>query len=104
MRCLKQVGTLLSWVKPCTTDREPGEVEETIRIKEQPRNENDVEPQTTIAANWKRQTQLRPPDQVFVNVSGGPYQPKNFTELRKKQKETKNKNKKIISNSMVRTF
>ena len=73
MRCLNQVGTLLSWVKPCNSDTEPDEVEETIRIKEQARNENDVELLTTIAANWKRQTQLRPPDQVFVNVSGGPY-------------------------------
>ena len=24
-------GTLLSWVKPCTSDTEPGVVEETIR-------------------------------------------------------------------------
>ena len=29
-------GTLLSWVKPCTSDTEPGVVEETVRIKEQP--------------------------------------------------------------------
>ena len=29
-------GTLLSWVKPCSSDTEPGVVEETIRIKEQP--------------------------------------------------------------------
>ena len=29
-------GTLLSWVKPCTSDTEPGVVDETIRIKEQP--------------------------------------------------------------------
>ena len=29
-------GTLLSWVKPCTVDTEPGVVEKTIRIKEQP--------------------------------------------------------------------
>ena len=28
--------TLLSWVKLCTSDTEPGVVEETIRIKEQP--------------------------------------------------------------------
>ena len=28
-------GTLLSWVKRCTSDPEPGVVEETIRIKEQ---------------------------------------------------------------------
>ena len=31
-------GTRLSWVKPCTSDTEPGVVEETIRIKEQPAN------------------------------------------------------------------
>ena len=30
--------TRLSWVKPCTSDTEPGVVEETIRIKEQPGN------------------------------------------------------------------
>ena len=30
--------TLLSWVKPCTSDTGPGVVEETIRIKEQPGN------------------------------------------------------------------
>ena len=29
-------GTVLSWVKPCTSDTEPCVVEETIRIKEQP--------------------------------------------------------------------
>ena len=32
----KKQGTLLSWVKPCTSGTEPGVVEETIRIKEQP--------------------------------------------------------------------
>ena len=41
-------GTLLSWVKPCTSDPEPGVGEETIRIKKQPGNENDLEPSTTI--------------------------------------------------------
>ena len=45
-------GTLLSWVKPCTSDPEPGVVEETIRIKEQPGNENDLEPSTTIAGKY----------------------------------------------------
>ena len=45
-------GTLLSWVKPCTSDTEPGVVEERIRIKEQPRNENDLEPSTTIAGKY----------------------------------------------------
>ena len=30
------------WVKLCTSDREPGVVEETIRIKEQPGNEIKV--------------------------------------------------------------
>ena len=29
-------GTLSSWVKLCTSDTEPGVVEETIRVKEQP--------------------------------------------------------------------
>ena len=29
-----QQGTLLSWVKPCTSDPEPGVVEETIRIQQ----------------------------------------------------------------------
>ena len=33
-------GTLLSWVKPCTSDTEPGVVEETIRIKERPESNN----------------------------------------------------------------
>ena len=28
-------GILLSWVKPCTSDPEPGVLEETIQIKEQ---------------------------------------------------------------------
>ena len=42
-------GTLLSWVKRCASDPEPAAVEETIRIKEQPGNENDLEPPTTIA-------------------------------------------------------
>ena len=42
-------GILLSWVKPCISDTEPGVVEETIPIKEQPGNENDLEPSTTIA-------------------------------------------------------
>ena len=41
-------GTLLLWAKQCTSDSEPGVVEETIRIKDQPRNENDLEPSTTI--------------------------------------------------------
>ena len=71
-------GTLLLWVKPCTSDTYPGVVDETIRIKEQPGNENDLEPPTTIAGKTK--TQLRPPDQVFVNVSGSPYKPKNVKD------------------------
>ena len=40
-------GTLLSRVKPCTSDPESGVVEETIRSKEQPGN--DLEPSTSIA-------------------------------------------------------
>ena len=72
-------GTLLSWVKRCTSDPEPGVVEETIRIKEQPGNEKDLEPPTTIAGRQEAtMRQLSPPDQVFVNVSDSPYQPKNF--------------------------
>ena len=47
-------GTLLSWVKPCTSDTEPGVVEETIRMKEQPGNDNDFEPST---GNDKETTQ-----------------------------------------------
>ena len=76
-----EVLTLLPWVKPCTSDTEPGVVEETIRIKEQPGNENDFGPSTTIAGKLKTtKTQLSPPDQVFVNVSDSPYQPKNFKD------------------------
>ena len=37
-------GTLLLWVKPCTSGTEPGVVEETIRIKKKPGNQNDLEP------------------------------------------------------------
>ena len=62
-------GTLLSWVKPCTSDPEPGVLEETIRIKDQPGNENDLEPSTTIAGRQEAKKRLSPPDQVFVNVS-----------------------------------
>ena len=42
LRCRKQVGNLLSWVKPCISDTEPGVVEETTRIKEQLGSENDL--------------------------------------------------------------
>ena len=66
-------GTLLLWVKPCTSDAEPGVVEETIQIKEQPGNENDLEPPTTIAGKQETtKRQLSPPGQVFVNVSDSP--------------------------------
>ena len=82
-------GTLLSWVKPCTSDSEPGVVEETIWIKEQPGNKNDLKQSTTIAGRQEAtKRQLSPPDQVFVNVSDSPYQPKNFkfpADLRKKE-------------------
>ena len=50
-------GTLLSWVRPCTSDTEPGVVEETILIKEQSGNETDLEPSTTIAG--KQETTKR---------------------------------------------
>ena len=79
-------GTLLSWVKRCTSNPEPGVVEETIRIKEQPGNENDLEPPTTIAGRQEAtKRQLSPPDQVFVNVSDSPYHPK----LPRKRKDPK---------------
>ena len=48
-------GTILSWVRPCTSDTEPGVVEETILIKEQSGNETDLEPSTTIAGKQERQ-------------------------------------------------
>ena len=71
--------TLLWWVEPCTSDPEPGVVKGTIRFKKQPGNENDLEPLTTIAGRQEAtKRQLSPPDQVFVNVSDSPYQPKNF--------------------------
>ena len=61
------------------TQSEPDVVEKTIQIKEQPGNENDLEPSTTIAGRQEAtKRQLSPPDQVFVNVSDSPYQPKNF--------------------------
>lgn len=68
-----------------------------MQIKEQPGNENDLEPSTTIGGKLEMtKTQLSTPDQVFVNVSDSPHQPKNFKDLREKES-----NKKIISNSMV---
>ena len=65
-------GTLLLWVKPCASDTEPGVIEETIRTKEQPENEKDLKPSTTIAGKLET-TQPSPPDQVFVNVANSPY-------------------------------
>ena len=83
-RFRKQVGNTLLEVKPCTSDTEPGVVEETIRIKEQPENENDLEPSTTKAGKLETtNTQLNHPDQVFVNVSDSPYRPKNFKDSNK---------------------
>ena len=71
-------------VKPCPSDTEPGVVEETIRIKEQPENENDLEPSRTKAGKLETSnTQLNHPDQVFVNVSDCPFQPKNFKDSNK---------------------
>ena len=73
LRCRKQVG-----------NTEPGVIEETIRTKEQTGNENDLEPSTTIAGKLETtKTQLSPPDQVFVNVSDSPCQPKIYKDLRK---------------------
>ena len=75
----RKQGTLLSRVKPCTSDPEPGVVEETIRIKEQPGNGNDLEPSIAIVGRQEAtKRQLSSPDQVFVNVSDSPFQPKNF--------------------------
>ena len=84
LRFRKQVGNTLLEVKPCTSDTDPGVVEETIRIKEQPENENDLEPSTTKAGKLETtNTQLNHPDQVFVNVSDSPYRPKNFKDSNK---------------------
>ena len=44
---LNKQGILLSWVKPCTSDPEPGVLEETIRIKEQ----------TEMRMNWSHRQQ-----------------------------------------------
>ena len=57
---------------------EPGVVEET-----QPGNENDLESSTTVTGKLETtNAQRSPPDQVFVNVSESPQQPKNFRDLR----------------------
>ena len=65
------------------TQAGPGVVEETIQIKEQPGNQNDLEPSTTIAGKLETtKAQLSPPDQVFVNVLDSPNQPKNLKDLR----------------------
>jgi len=47
-------GTLLSWVKACTSDTEPGVVEETIRMKEQPGNFYSGKAVTRHASNQCR--------------------------------------------------
>ena len=70
-----QQGTLLSWVKPCTSDLEPGVVEETIRIKDQPGNK--------MIWNHRQQSELadskRQRDNTALQiVSDSRYQPKNF--------------------------
>ena len=50
--------------KTSTSDPEPGVVEETIRSKEQPGNEIDLEPSATIAGRQEAtQRQLSPTDQ-----------------------------------------
>ena len=82
LRCRKQVGNTFIEVKTCTSDAEPGVVEETIPTKEQPGNENDLEPSTTVACKMETtKTQLSSPDQGFVNVLDSPYQPKIFKDL-----------------------
>ena len=60
---------------------EPGVVEKTIKV--QPGNENDLESSKTVTGKLETpNTQRSPPDQVFVNVSDNPQQPKNFRDLR----------------------
>ena len=60
--------------KTIASDTEPGVVKERIQTKEQPLNENDMEPSTTIVGKLETtKSQLIPPDQVFVNVSDSPY-------------------------------
>ena len=50
-------GTLLSWVKPCSSDTEPGVVEETIRIKEQPESNCLTNFPRTISQTSSKSTQ-----------------------------------------------
>ena len=69
-------GPLLSWVKPCPSDTEPGVVEERIRIKEQPRNENDLEPSTTIAGKYA--LTVGPKQEGGVNVGHSLSPPSHF--------------------------
>ena len=62
-------GTLLSWVKPCTSDTEPGVVQETIRISEQPGNNclsifrerypKQVLYFVKVNTNWKLETRAK---------------------------------------------
>ena len=51
-------------------ENKPGVGEETIRIKEQPGNENDLEPSTTIGAGRQEATkrQLSPPDRIQTGI------------------------------------
>ena len=73
MRCRKQEGNTFIVGKPCKGDTEPGVVDQTIRTKEQPGNEHNLEPSTTIAGKLETaKTKLSPPDQVFVNLLDSP--------------------------------
>ena len=64
------------WVKPCTSDPEPGVVEETFGIKEQDGNENDLEPSTTMTSKpkaiaWQIFRERYPKQFLyFVNTNG----------------------------------
>ena len=67
---VSMIGTIVFKGAECTSDPEPGVGEETIRIKKQPGNENDLEPSTTIWAGRQEATkrQLSPPDRIQTGI------------------------------------
>ena len=70
----KKQGTLLSWVKPCTSGTEPGVVEETIRIKEQPESNclanfpRTISQTSFLPENFGRKGTLSPADVFQISV------------------------------------
>ena len=74
LRCRKQVWKTFSVGKTMRASyTEPGLVAQTMQIKEQLGDENDLEPSTIIVGKLETiKTQLSPPDQVIVNVSDSP--------------------------------